>query len=401
MEKDTLVVFGSSVKALGDGRIGGYLVLFSTEKDPDLLGDFFTRETDFDVDWKSAKSTVYYQHCLDPVIGARKLGVVAMKQDDVGVWVEGQLEMRDEYDRAIYNLVEQGKLGWSSGTAPHLVERKQVGESFWIKTWPLGLDASLTPTPAEPRTHADTLKSLEGAPSLKDLLSGTPQAEVKAQHMGEHAEAHATMEALRSLHDSLMFNAVEPYLFSMPMAMPEGEMPMAMPEESMRAAFGEYAQKGADLCASMKGMCDQDPSMKARFDALFSPQATPEVPETGENQTLSTAAPDPVAMEDAVPQDVPPAGKSLEDRLTMALEAVEVAVADAEQVQSIRAAEGRTLSKGKRPHLETLKSRIETLLAVLGPAPEADPPAPDDDAVKQAIRLRQLARKAEVRKATS
>ncbi len=53
-----------------------------------------------------------------------------------------------------------GQLGWSSGTAAHLVEREEAGEAWKIKMWPLGLDASLTPTPAEPRNKVIPLKSL-------------------------------------------------------------------------------------------------------------------------------------------------------------------------------------------------------------------------------------------------
>src|SRR3990167_4968523 len=38
---DTLVAFGAEVKALGEGRVGGYLVRFSTADNPDLMGEFF------------------------------------------------------------------------------------------------------------------------------------------------------------------------------------------------------------------------------------------------------------------------------------------------------------------------------------------------------------------------
>src|SRR5579859_2699254 len=40
---ETVVYRGGEVKSLGDDRVGGYLVVFSTEKDPDLSGDFFTK----------------------------------------------------------------------------------------------------------------------------------------------------------------------------------------------------------------------------------------------------------------------------------------------------------------------------------------------------------------------
>ena len=60
---DELVYFGSAVKALGDGKVGGYLVRYSTKSDPDLTGDYFTAGTDYGVT-DGASLPVYYQHGL-------------------------------------------------------------------------------------------------------------------------------------------------------------------------------------------------------------------------------------------------------------------------------------------------------------------------------------------------
>jgi hypothetical protein len=162
---ETLVHFGGSVKALGDGRVGGYLVMYGDEVTTDLVGDYFTKETDYDFE-DGKKTAVYYAHGLDKKIGSRRIGTGTMKSDDVGVWLEAQLNLRDDYEKAIYNdLATKDKLGWSSGTANHLVTRrsfeaKSGSTVHEILTWPLGLDASLTPTPAEPRIQAVALKSL-------------------------------------------------------------------------------------------------------------------------------------------------------------------------------------------------------------------------------------------------
>ena len=43
--EDMLITFNQSLKALGDGRIGGYLVVFGDENNTDLDGDFFTKAT--------------------------------------------------------------------------------------------------------------------------------------------------------------------------------------------------------------------------------------------------------------------------------------------------------------------------------------------------------------------
>ena len=157
---DTQVYYGGAIKDLGNGRVGGYLVMFGDATKTDLEGDFFTPDTDFDLE-DSKPTSIYYQHGLDPVLKKRKLGNGTLaKNDDVGIWVEAQLQLRDEYERAIYGMVQAGKMGWSSGTAAHLVEREPVGKSYHIKRWALGLDASITPTPAEPRTQALSLKSI-------------------------------------------------------------------------------------------------------------------------------------------------------------------------------------------------------------------------------------------------
>lgn len=157
---EEILAFGSEIKALGDGKIGGYLVRFTDSDKPDLTGDFFTKDTDFDIR-SGEKATVYYNHGLDPTLKKRKIGQADLTIQDAGVWAETQLELRDAYEQHIYSMAEAGKLGWSSGTLPNLVEREAVGKAFWIKSWPLGKDASLTPTPAAGlvATQVTTIKS--------------------------------------------------------------------------------------------------------------------------------------------------------------------------------------------------------------------------------------------------
>ena len=154
-----MVNIGGEVKALGNGKIGGYLIRFGDWKNPDLHGEYFSKETDFG----DAETTpVYYGHGFDPTLGLKILAYKAsLKKDDIGVWIEAQLSLRDEYERAIYGFVEMNKMGWSSGTAGHLVVREisNDGMNVFIKRWPLGLDASLTPAPAEPQNMVESLKT--------------------------------------------------------------------------------------------------------------------------------------------------------------------------------------------------------------------------------------------------
>lgn len=162
---DDLAGYGDTVKALGDGKVGGYLVRYGDPKTLDLEDDFFDAETDYGVEDQS-RVPVYYQHGMDGKLKNRRIGRGIVKYDDVGLWLEAQLELRDEYERMIYQLAENGKLGWSSGAAGHLVEREPIGKASRIKAWPIA-EASLTPTPAEPRNSVTPLKSFVGA-SLPD-----------------------------------------------------------------------------------------------------------------------------------------------------------------------------------------------------------------------------------------
>ena len=182
---DTLVVLGSEVKALGDGKVGGYLVRFGDEDTVDLQGDYFTKSTDFGMQDSSA---VLYHHGLDPVLGRRLLGEgkrATLKKDDVGVWIDAQLNMRDDYEKALYELVEASKMGWSSGTAPHLVTRaRKSNGATEVLTWPLGIDASITPGPAEPRNSAMTLKTYQSIAvplELKGAKDSTKATEPASQ----------------------------------------------------------------------------------------------------------------------------------------------------------------------------------------------------------------------------
>lgn len=219
-----IVSYGGEVKALGNGRVGGYLVRFGDEMKTDLTGDFFTAQTDFG---DAQNSDAYYHHGLDAKLGKRVIGKGKLKRDDVGVWIEAQLEMRDEYEKAVYGMAEAGKLGWSSGTASHLIEREPAGKATWIKRWPLGLDASLTPTPAEPRNDVVPLKSLCGCDTpgqaASDDAQAAMQSDTKQTQQGEMtmtpeelAKLQADMAALKAQNEEMLTELRKPALNTAP-----------------------------------------------------------------------------------------------------------------------------------------------------------------------------------------
>jgi phage head maturation protease len=156
---ESLVTIGGAIKALGNDRIGGYLVLFGDPASKDIQGEFFSPKTDFWTPEVGVKPVIY-QHGFTKALGRRRIGDVTCKVDEVGLWAEGQLKARSEYEAKylpkIMEMVKAGKLGWSSGSANHLVETDDAGQ---ILSWPI-VEASITPTPADPRTHVMPLKAL-------------------------------------------------------------------------------------------------------------------------------------------------------------------------------------------------------------------------------------------------
>lgn len=159
LDNDALVAFGSEIKAtdLGDGnvKLAGYLVRFGDASTPDFVGDYFTKDTDFgtaetSAGWFNHRMPVTYQK--KRVTYTDQLPDVKLTKDNVGVFAEIVIGARNDYEKMIGQLGFAGKLGWSSGTAPHLVDRKTAGNAQEITRWHLGLDASLTPTPAEFRS---------------------------------------------------------------------------------------------------------------------------------------------------------------------------------------------------------------------------------------------------------
>ena len=162
---DLLITFGDEleVKRLEGGglEIKGYAVRFTGPGDTDLEGDYFTGETDFG----SVKEVgLYYQHGLDKEMGRKRIGSAKLDRKDAGLWMEAQMKLREDYEKAIEEMVRRKKMGISSGAAGHLVERVKTEGGNFISQWPIG-EVSLTPTPAEPRNVVSLKSLLIGATS--------------------------------------------------------------------------------------------------------------------------------------------------------------------------------------------------------------------------------------------
>lgn len=152
MTRELMIAPGAALKRdeRDRRRVTGYLVVFGAPEQPDLERDYFDAATDFGA---AKTSPIWLNHTL-PVQAARAtisidepIGEGELRIDEQGVIIDALLDARYAYLAEIAEL-----LGWSSGTAAHLVRRTPVGKVHHIDRWLLGIDASLTPTPAEPRT---------------------------------------------------------------------------------------------------------------------------------------------------------------------------------------------------------------------------------------------------------
>lgn len=162
--------------------VGGYGVVFGGE---DLEGETFTKNTDFMLDLVP-KKPVFYHHGQNASVAKSIVGdVTTVKADEIGLWIEAELEMSQKYVDGILDLVKMGRLGWSSGSVSHLAER----DGSVIKSWPI-VEFSLTPTPAEPRTlGVERLKALaELDPALNALVEAAQESSAKADAHAETPE---------------------------------------------------------------------------------------------------------------------------------------------------------------------------------------------------------------------
>lgn len=154
---------GGRLKAIGDGQVEGYLVVWGSPSQRDQYGEFFTPNTEFKLDY-AQKLPIYYHHTLDSEFGKTQIGeITSVVKDAYGLLAKGQLFIQDaagrvaELAKKAYSAVLKRLLGWSSGSAPHLVDVSADGE---IKFWQL-VEGTLTPSPAEP--HRTTVSAIRSA----------------------------------------------------------------------------------------------------------------------------------------------------------------------------------------------------------------------------------------------
>lgn len=259
-----MIYIGDEVKSTPDGRVRGYLLRFDGANGADVAGDFFTPETDFGrpIDKLNGMAiNLYYHHGFDEAIGKKDIGYGTINVDEKGMWLDAQLKMSEEYADKIAQLVKMGKLAYSSGAASHLVERKQMPDGRYMVTrWPIG-EASLTPTPAEPRNFVKSLMEEETKDDGmgEDMGEGMGEMETEApdvvvvtdvaEYISElyaNAEQDMFSQALHSLYCVLTSGMHEIYESGMPVA------------QYIPALVDEFARRAKDLASKVEAMSEDE-----------------------------------------------------------------------------------------------------------------------------------------------
>ena len=217
---DSLVYTGGQASVLADDQIklitdeereakggddsivvGGISIRFDEEygSQTDLTGQWFTKDTYFGPS-DGGNVDVYFHHSYpiysddiarntSKALAEHTFGIAKAEREEMGIWVETVMDMRDDYEKQVAELCKANKIGWSSGSAYHMVRLEHVDEiedmpesrrdallcKFWypgrIKRWPV-VEHSLTPTPAEPRNMVSEQGNDMAMRCIKSLDSG-------------------------------------------------------------------------------------------------------------------------------------------------------------------------------------------------------------------------------------
>ena len=196
-----------TIKSLGGEVIGGYMVAFGSPVDTDLDGEFFTKDTKFYLDWYD-RLPALWSHGLDGSHKKEAVGYIYKRElrPDEGIWAEAQLKKSFLYQDSIQEMIEEGRIGWSSSAQPWHAE---VDKNGFIREWPI-VEASLTPCPAQPAkttvfkiptkhyADTDTLKK-----AVKDLgLEGYDLEDLVLQYKTGNVDGEADFPITETGFDS-------------------------------------------------------------------------------------------------------------------------------------------------------------------------------------------------------
>lgn len=252
---DVLTSFVDGIKSDRLGHVKGYLVRFGDSKATDLEGDYFTKATDYGFPLEEGKRVplnVYYHHGMDSQVGKKSIGSGFIKMDAEGLWYEAQLDMADEYGKMIAKLCKQGKMGFSSGAAAHMVERKSMGGASEIIRWPIA-EASITPTPAEFRNSVKSLEEYYGMGEMDDM----EEEEMVMAPMPEQSPAEYAAEIFKEAEGELIHEGLEAYWDAL-----SGAMEVIESQDMANALIDAFAERAKGLYAMHGAKCIQPASLR-------------------------------------------------------------------------------------------------------------------------------------------
>jgi hypothetical protein len=349
--EDIMINFGDAIKSLDGGKIGGYLVLFSDPTAPDLDGDYFTKDTDFGIE-NGAKTAVWFHHRKPlktkdkkSIVVKERIGDGVLSIDDKGVFIETILYNRKQYEKALADL------GWSSGTAAHLTDRERKGKANFVKQWYLGLDASLTPMPAEPATRVISLKSYMESLDVDDEtpIKAASGADIYTQNVREQQRTFWRLETALCESAKDIANAAQ----SAPITGATVDVPTLCQQLGNAYASDITAMLTQQISDYLDSQSDEPFYLKsALLDAVIA---------TGLRE-----------------------GLKFEDRLDTVLAANEKIAADAKEISEMRGATkvGRKISQARMDKLKEIMTELEALLTEVDAGDVVTNPSKSADALE-------------------
>lgn len=112
----------------------------------DMAGEYFSPRTNLHPEIFPGDRPMLYDHGVDTLIKNEIIGhtnAKTMEQDELGWWVEAQLDRHGRYFKALKTLLDKGTLYGSTSAPAALVQKAADGE---ILDWPL-FEQTLTPIP--------------------------------------------------------------------------------------------------------------------------------------------------------------------------------------------------------------------------------------------------------------
>lgn len=227
---ERISTLGNEVKSLGDYLIKGRAIVYGGR---DIVGDYFTKQTDLGETRTMVGLPVYYDHALGTMRG--RIGEVKewIPADD-GIDVVIELDKRMKYVDQVMELVKRGALGLSTGAVGHLVQR----EAGQLKRWVVG-ELSLTTSPCEPRT-VTSAKSV-GDDSQQETTVGS--IDTSKSVIGDKI-MHTDKDAIREILHEMAGEPVKGGGIVVPEAPMVNKMPKVSSEDELKSAQLHWLRTG-------------------------------------------------------------------------------------------------------------------------------------------------------------